>query len=293
MELNNKIAVVTGGNRGIGLEICKKLASNGVDVILTARNDERGKEAVNELTRDYGLTNIIFHQLDVTDPSSIESLAGFVKNQFGKLDILVNNAAIGGFVFTKTVDEKLPQQERATFLQNNVIESYEKAVECFQTNYYGVKNMMEVFLPLVQLSNFGRIVNVSAGLGKLQNLNNESLRNELMDIDNLTVKRIEDLAESFLKSVKDENTLEKNKWTSQYHTYSGSKILMNAYTRVVAKSCPSVNINCVCPGHVKTDFNFNTGYLTVSEGAEGPVMVALAEGGITGQFYDRTQISTF
>ena len=114
-----------------------------------------------------------------------------------------------------------------------------------------------------------------------------------MDIDNLTVERIEDLAESFLKSVKDENTLEKNKWTSQYHTYSGSKILMNAYTRVVAKSCPSVNINCVCPGHVKTDLNFNTGSLTVSEGAEGPVMVALAEGGITGQFYDQTQISTF
>ncbi|XP_078158503.1 short-chain dehydrogenase/reductase 2b-like [Carex rostrata] len=287
-----KIAVVTGGNKGIGLEICKKLASNGVYVILTARDDERGKEAVKELTRDYGLTNIIFHQLDVTDRSSIESLAGFVKNQFGKLDILVNNAGIGGFVFTKTIDEKLPQQERETFLQNNVIESYEKAVECFQTNYYGVKNMMEVFLPLVQLSNFGRIVNVSAG-HKLQNLNNESLRNELMDIDNLTVKRIEDLAESFLKSVKDENTLEKNKWTSQYHAYHVSKILMNAYTRIVAKSYPSVNINCVWPGYVKTDLNFNTGSLTVSEGAEGPVMVALAEGEITGQFYDRTQISTF
>ena len=114
-----------------------------------------------------------------------------------------------------------------------------------------------------------------------------------MDIDNLTVERIEGLAESFLKSVKDENTLEKNKWTSRYPTYSVSKILMTAYTRVVAKSCPSVNINCVCPGPVKTDLNFNTGSLTVSEGAEGPVMVALAEGGITGQFYNQTQISTF
>ena len=82
--------MVTGGNKGIGLEICKKLASNGVDVILTARDEKRGKEAVEELTRDYGLTKIIFHQLDVTDHSSIASLVGFVKNQFGKLDILVN-----------------------------------------------------------------------------------------------------------------------------------------------------------------------------------------------------------
>ena len=63
---------------------------------------------------------------------------------------------------------QLPQQERVIFFHNNLIENYEKAVECFQTNYYGVKIMMEVFLPLVQLSNFGRIVNVSTRLAKLQ-----------------------------------------------------------------------------------------------------------------------------
>ena len=63
---------------------------------------------------------------------------------------------------------QLPQRERAIIFQNNLIENYEKSVDCFQTNYYGVKNMMKVFLPLVQLSNFGRIVNVSSSLGKLQ-----------------------------------------------------------------------------------------------------------------------------
>ena len=67
-------------------------------------------------------------------------------------------------------------------------------------------------------------------LYNLQYLNNQKLRNELMDIDNLTVERIEDLAEYFLKSVKDKNTSEKNKWTSQYRIYSVSKILMNAYS---------------------------------------------------------------
>jgi short chain dehydrogenase len=86
-----RIAIVTGGNKGIGLEICRQLASNGVFVILTARDEKRGKDAVEKLTRDYGLTNIMFHQLDVTDPLSIASLAGFVQNQFGKLDILVNS----------------------------------------------------------------------------------------------------------------------------------------------------------------------------------------------------------
>jgi enoyl-[acyl-carrier-protein] reductase (NADH) len=84
-----RIAIVTGGNKGIGLEICRQLASNGVFVILTARDEKRGNDAVEKLNRDYGLTNIIFHQLDVTDPLSIASLAGFVQNQFGKLDILV------------------------------------------------------------------------------------------------------------------------------------------------------------------------------------------------------------
>jgi (+)-neomenthol dehydrogenase len=113
-----------------------------------------------------------------------------------------------------------------------------------------------------------------------------------MDIDSLTVERIDDLAGTFLKSIKD-NTMEENKWTSRFHVYSASKILMNAYTRILAKNYPSVTINCVNPGHVKTDLNFNTGLLTVSEGAEGPVMVASAEGGPTGQFFDQTRISTF
>lgn len=77
--------MVTGGNRGIGLEICKQLASNGVTVVLTARDEEKGAEAVSTL----GLSNVVFHQLEVGDPSSAVRLADFVKEKFGKLDILV------------------------------------------------------------------------------------------------------------------------------------------------------------------------------------------------------------
>lgn len=84
-----RYAVVTGANKGIGLEICRQLACNGVMVVLTARDEKKGMEAVENLKRS-GLSNlVVFHQLDVVDPSSIASLADFVKSHFGKLDILV------------------------------------------------------------------------------------------------------------------------------------------------------------------------------------------------------------
>ncbi|KAJ0797274.1 putative (+)-neomenthol dehydrogenase [Helianthus annuus] len=84
-----RYAIVTGGNRGIGLEICRQLALNGVKVILTSRNQSRGEEAVEKLNAS-GLSNVVFHQLDINDPSSIVCLVKFVQTHFGKLDILVN-----------------------------------------------------------------------------------------------------------------------------------------------------------------------------------------------------------
>ncbi|XP_038979364.1 dehydrogenase/reductase SDR family member 13-like isoform X1 [Phoenix dactylifera] len=82
-----RIAVVTGANKGIGLEICRQLSSNGVQVLLTARDEERGTAAVEKL-RASGASDVVFHQLDVTDSVNASSLADFVRNQFGRLDIL-------------------------------------------------------------------------------------------------------------------------------------------------------------------------------------------------------------
>ena len=82
-------AVVTGANKGIGFEIVRQLASNGVTVILTARDENRGLEAVEKL-KEKGLSdNVLFHPLDVANPTSIARLADFIKTRFGKLDILV------------------------------------------------------------------------------------------------------------------------------------------------------------------------------------------------------------
>ena len=83
-----RYAVVTGANKGIGLETVRQLATAGVTVILTARNENRGKEATSKLHQS-GLSNVVFHQLDVLDTESIKSLAKFMETEFGRLDILV------------------------------------------------------------------------------------------------------------------------------------------------------------------------------------------------------------
>lgn len=88
----SRYTVVTGANKGIGFEICKQLASKGITVVLTARDERRGLEAVEKLKQQLGLSDsdqVVFHQLDVIDPNSIASLANLIKTRFGKLDILV------------------------------------------------------------------------------------------------------------------------------------------------------------------------------------------------------------
>ncbi|CAJ1950048.1 unnamed protein product [Sphenostylis stenocarpa] len=95
-EATERYAVVTGANKGIGLEIVKQLASAGIKVVLTARNEERGLHAM-ETIKASGLSHLVmFHQVDVADATSVASLADFIKSECGKLDILVNNAGIGG-----------------------------------------------------------------------------------------------------------------------------------------------------------------------------------------------------
>jgi len=93
MNENKKIAVVTGGNRGLGFETCRQLAKQGIKVILTSRDEKKGNAAAAKLQAE-GL-EVSFHQLDVRNSESIGVLADFIKDEFGKLDILINNAGIG------------------------------------------------------------------------------------------------------------------------------------------------------------------------------------------------------
>ncbi|KAK8449260.1 hypothetical protein SEVIR_7G188500v4 [Setaria viridis] len=177
---NTRIAVVTGGNKGIGLEVCRQLAASGVTVVLTARDETRGAAAVEKL-REQGLSDVIFHQLEVTDASSIARLAEFLKTRFGRLDILVNNAAISGVELVddpsfgpKPVGEQfngMDWHQRIGWMYKNSRETYSTAKEGLRTNYYGTKHVTEALLPLLQSSYDGRIVNVSSGFGLLRVIN--------------------------------------------------------------------------------------------------------------------------
>ncbi|RZC72980.1 hypothetical protein C5167_048460 [Papaver somniferum] len=161
-------AVVTGGNKGIGFEICRQLASNGISVVLTARDVTKGLEAVEKLKTSFGLSNVVFHQLDMLNPTTISSLVEYVRRHFGKLDILVNNAGILGAI-TDATGFMVMAQALVEVDQNKVItETYESAEECIKTNYCGVKSVTRALIPLLQLSDSPRIVNVSSGMGQLK-----------------------------------------------------------------------------------------------------------------------------
>lgn len=295
-----RYAVVTGANKGIGLETVRQLASQGVTVVLTARNEKRGVEATSKL-HESGLENVVFHQLDVLDPISIDSLAKFIRDKFGRLDILVNNAGASGVIVDEeglralNIDPvKWLSGEARTLAQGVIKHTYEKAEECLNTNYYGVKNVTEALLPLLQLSPAGaRIVNVSSLRSELKRIPSEDLRKELGSIETLTEERVDAVLRRFLHDF-EENALESNGWTLMLPAYSISKATLNAYTRILARKYPNMYINCVHPGYVKTDLNWNTGSMTLEEGARGPVMLALLpDGGPKGRYFDCTEVAEF
>ncbi|KAJ4764364.1 NAD(P)-binding Rossmann-fold superfamily protein [Rhynchospora pubera] len=294
-----RIAVVTGANRGIGFEITRQLAFSGVTVILTSRDEKRGSDAVNLLHREHNLSNILLHQLDICDPNSVDSLAKFIQTRFGKLDILVNNAGASGVVVDAEglralkIDPQIWTSGKAVDMIKEVMRhTYDEAVKCLDTNYYGCKRVTEALLPFLKLSTSGaRIVNVSSLRSELKRMPSEELRRELSNIDKLDEKKLENLISTFLDDFKN-GRLEAAGWPNMLPAYSVSKMVLNAYTRILAKRYPKMCINCVGPGFVNTEINWNTGVLTPEEGARGPVMLALLpEGGSTGCYFDQTVLA--
>ncbi len=148
---DEKIAVVTGGNKGIGFGICRSLARQGIITILTSRDVSRGETAEEQLKKE-GL-EVIFHPLDVTDRNSIESLANFLTREFGHLDILINNAAIRKDAGMMGLDVPV-----------------EIVREMMETNLYGPLMLCQTLAPLLKKSSAGRIVNVSSGMGSLASM---------------------------------------------------------------------------------------------------------------------------
>lgn len=147
MSSSNQVALVTGANKGIGLETARQLAQQGITVLLGARDTERGENAAKTLQAE-GL-DVQFIPLDVTNPETLTEAAAFIGKNYGKLDILVNNAGLGG--------SGAPASE----------ESLEDWRRIFDVNVFGLVAATQVFLPLLKRAPAGRIVQLSSLLGSL------------------------------------------------------------------------------------------------------------------------------
>ncbi|RWS25914.1 carbonyl reductase [NADPH] 1-like protein [Leptotrombidium deliense] len=250
----SRVAVVTGSNKGIGFGIVRNLCHKfDGDVILTARSEERGLEAVNKLKAD-GL-NPKFHQLDINDTKTIEKLRDFLQENYGGLDVLVNNAAIA-----YSYDSKAPVLEQA---ENTV-----------GTNFFGTRNVCNILFPL--LRPHARVVNVSSSAGMLMRVPNKEIR-ERFGSPTLTEDELVSIVNEYLEDVR--NSVHKQKgWPPT--TYIASKVPVSALTFIQQRNFNNdkredIIVNAVHPGYVDTDMTNHKGQLTVEQGAEAPTYLAL------------------
>jgi NAD(P)-dependent dehydrogenase (short-subunit alcohol dehydrogenase family) len=149
--MDASVIIVTGANRGIGLEICRQLAARGAQVILTARDSKAGKAAAGKLPS--GGQPVRFHPLDVNDDEGVADLHEFVRKNFGRCDVLVNNAGIIA--------------ERDDSILSVTLAAMQATLA---TNTIAPLRLTQALLPLLRKSQRGgRVINVSSGAGELEN----------------------------------------------------------------------------------------------------------------------------
>lgn len=271
-----KLAVVTGGNRGIGREISRQLMRRGVQVVLGAREEAAARRAAEELrregggegkTRAVGVGEVEGVALDITDESSIDALAERLRREHGGLDILIDNAGISMTGFDGQV-----------------------ARQTIATNFTGTLRVTEALLPLLRAG--GRVVMLSSGMA---NRGTGKIAEALID-PQLERARLVELMEQFVAEVA-AGRHRTSGWPSS--AYGVSKAGVNALAVVLARELKEAGdprhilINAVCPGWVRTDLGGPGAPRSVAEGAETAVWAALLPaGGPQGGFFrDRSPAS--
>jgi NAD(P)-dependent dehydrogenase (short-subunit alcohol dehydrogenase family) len=227
MGENGRVALVSGGNRGIGRDVVRQLGERGVTVVLGSRDPKRGEKVAAELEAK-GL-RVVAKQLDVRDEASVERVARDLEEEFGRLDILVNNAGI--------TDPWRGTAEEADF---------DAVKDVLETNLFGAWRLAKAVIPLMRRNGYGRIVNLSSGMGQLSDMDGHSpgYRVSKTGLNALTRMLASELA--------------------------GENILVNS----------------VCPGWVRTDMGGSGARRSVEEGADTPVWLAtLPDGGPSGGFF--------
>jgi NAD(P)-dependent dehydrogenase (short-subunit alcohol dehydrogenase family) len=230
---NKRVALVTGANQGIGLQIAKDLVAHDFTVLVGSRNFERGETAAMEV----GPEAHALH-LDVTDEASITAAAKRVQNEFGRLDVLIQNAAISN-------TNKQPGQSIEDYVKtsrtSNVSLAEMRAV--WDTNVFGVLAVYQAMLPLLRQTPGARIVNVSSGVGSLTANSDPAF----------PYRRIFG------------------------PVYPASKTALNALTVAMALELEAegIKVNAVSPGFTKTKLNNYAGTETVEQGAREAVRVAM------------------
>jgi NAD(P)-dependent dehydrogenase (short-subunit alcohol dehydrogenase family) len=227
------VALVSGANQGIGLQIARDLVAHGFTVLVGSRNLERGEAAARTIDGDAHAL-----QLDVTDPASIAAAAERTRNEFGRLDVLVQNAAISN-------TNKLPGQSVEAYAKttrpSNVSLDEMRAV--WDTNVFGVLAVYQAMLPLLREAPEARIVNVSSGVGSLTTNSDPAYAYRAIFGP----------------------------------VYPASKTALNALTVAMALELEpeGIKVSAVSPGFTKTNLNGYAGTETVEEGAREAVRVAL------------------
>ena len=252
-----RIALITGGNKGIGKEIARKLgAVPMLKTIICSRSPEFGAAAVDELSA--AGCDVYCLPLYLTNPSTILAARDHVEREFGRLDILVNNAAV--CFNDPTLYGKVPH---TPFQQ--------QAALTIETNFFGTLSMTQAFMPLLKASSSPRIINVASSAGRLAILRSEERVAAFTSTD-LQLTRLEEMMRTFVHDV-EAGVHTQEGWPNT--CYGMSKLGIIALTRMLAREEPEIMVNSVDPGYCATDQNMNQGFRSAGQGARTPVMLAL------------------